>query len=286
MNKSDERDLPIRGAVCRVQPQWSHSEFLDAAEPSVAMMNLEDARRVVKRGEDAESYFPGNTTVIATSTIDDDLLDIIPWKHNDFRRGELDIVREFEPDYYVPMDHSDYNDIPKEERLSRVKKVFKGTLWLRDKLHDEGVDTELIPLLKGCTLDERQYSYQLFEELNASLVAYYAVNYFDGGGTPLERIVDDLETITEETDRPILLIGLLSPNYLARVPEQVVAGAGQHAWRDQVTPRKENPLSMRETHEQLEIDVANALGVTPTVAEPLQSSASANPPFDTQTKAE
>lgn len=260
---------PITGAVCRVQPQWSHAEFLEAATPRYAMINLEDARRVLKRGEDATTFFPAETTVIATSTVDDKYLDIMPWKDNGFRRGELDIVQEFGPDYYVPMDHSDYNDLPIDERMSRIKSVYKGTLWMERKLGDS---VELLPLLKGCTLEERVYSYRLFDELDAPMAAYYVVNYFEEAGNHISRLVDDLETITEETDLPLLLIGLLSPNYLARVPDQVVAGSGQYTWRDKVTPRKENNLSMRRTYEQIETDVAGALGLpTPEVVAEDQS---------------
>lgn len=212
----------------------------------------------MKRGEDAESYFPSGTTVIATSTIDDKILDIIPWKHNDYRRGELDIIQEFDPDYYIPMDHSDYNDIGPEEREERIQSCYKGTLWLRRKLDSE---IELIPLVKGCTLRERLYSYKLFDELEPEIVAYYATNYFSEGGNHLKRLVDDLETICEEMAYPLMLIGLLSPNYLAQVPSQVVAGAGQNTWRERVTPRKENDLSMRRTYEQIESEVAGALGL-------------------------
>jgi hypothetical protein len=272
-----------RGAICRVQPQWSHSAFLDAVSPSYAMINLEDARRVVKRGEDADSYFPAETTVIATSTIDDDLLDIIPWKSNDYRRGELEIVREFSPDYYIPMDHSDYNDLSAEERKKRVKSVFRGSLWLDQKLDDD--DIELIPLVKGCSLEERIYSYRLFDELNPSIVAYYAANYFSQGGNHVDRLLSDLETVIEETDWPLLLIGLLSPNYLARMPDQVVASAGQHAWRDKVTPRKENDLAMQKTYEQLEMRVAEALGV-PTRSDRSQTAPEDDPQMSNQTKAE
>jgi len=254
---------PITGAVCRVQPQWAHAQFLEAAEPAYAMVNLEDARRIVRRGEDASSYFPEATTTIATSTTHDDYLDLIPWESNEYRQGELEIVDEFAPDYYVPMDHSDYEDLPHEERLERIQSCCHGTLWLEERLEAE---TELIPLLKGCTLEERMYSYELFDELDSRQAAYYVASYFGEGGNHIGRLVDDLETISEETDVPLLLIGLLSPNYLARLPGPIDAASGLNAWREDVTPRKENALSIRRTYEQLETAVAGALGLPETTA--------------------
>jgi hypothetical protein len=252
-------DAPITGAVCRVQPQWSHKAFCDAARPRWVMLNLKGARILAKRGLTASEYFPAETGVITTSTMRDEKLDLIPWVDNGHRRGELDIVQEVQPDYHIPADYSDYHDLPDDERRDRVKQCVKGTLWMKNHLGDD--DPDLIPLMKGKLPVERQLCYELFDELDPAMIAVYVANHFNAGGDVIGRIQDNLDITTSETDLPILMVGLLSPNYLARVHDQVVAGAGQHTWRDRVTPREENDLSIRQTYENLEHEVATALGL-------------------------
>jgi len=253
-------DPPITGAVCRVEAQWSHSAFCDAARPQNVMLDIVEARKLIKRGETADSYFPEETTVITTSTTRDEKLDLIPWEENDHGRlGEIDIVREFGPTYHIPTDYSDYSDIADEQRLKRVIRCMEGTEWMQEQLAD--TETSVLPLLKGCRPIEREQCYEKFDAIDAQQVALYVAPQFNAGGRAVRRIVDDLDTITEETDRPLLLIGLLSPNSLARMPEQVVAAAGQKAWREPVAPRKENATSIRRTYDDLESRAADALDV-------------------------
>jgi hypothetical protein len=267
------RRASITGAVARVEAQWSHKAFLDAATPRFAMTKVDEARKLIKRGETAASYFPDETAVITTSTIRDHKRDVLPWEDNDYRRGELDIIEEFGPDYHIPADYSDYADDSAEKREENIQKCITGTLWMQRKLAD--AETDIIPLMKGCRPVERQTCYNMVEDQGFDQVALYVANYYSTAGNHIERIVEDLGTITDEMDWPLLLIGCLAPSHLARLPQQVAAGAGQTTWREPVAPRKQNATAIRNIYTGIESEVADALGQpdpldehTPLAAEP------------------
>jgi hypothetical protein len=272
---------PITGAVARVQVSNSdpekdrHKRFTDAVHPDTVMLPFQNARALVKRGVTAEEYFPASTDVIVTTTVKDRVLNWIPWKSQRDREtypdnhalGELDIVREFEPDYYIPADYSAYNEDPPETRRELQKECMAGTLWMKKKIEKHDLDTELIPIFKGVTPESRELCYELWDRMDAGVAAYYCTRYFTAGkGRNQAVLLDDLETVAGETDIPLLCIGLLSPNLLERSSPNVVAGSGlivggQHRWRDSIAPTKHSPEEMRDRYGSVVEQVEEALGV-------------------------
>ncbi|PSQ44833.1 hypothetical protein BRD17_02975 [Halobacteriales archaeon SW_7_68_16] len=242
-------DLP-RGPVPRVEVQWSHREFLDAVEPDTAMMKLTHARRLVKRDESLADFFGPDTTVITTSTVSDENLNLITWER------ELAIVEELEPAFHVPTDYPTYQDDDDDERFRNVQNCMEGTLWMADRLAD--AETDLIPLVKGFDRRERELCYRTAEELGVERCAFYGVQYFDGA-IRIDDLVTDVSTIADESGFSILLIGLMSPTTLRRMPPEVVAAAGQTAWRQEIKPRKHDPATMRHVYDEIAEDVTAAL---------------------------
>lgn len=238
-------DYPA-GVVPKVEHQWAHREFVQAVEPDAVMTDIVSARQIVKSGETADSYFGEDVDVVVTTTVPDEKLRLIDWER------ERDIVREFQPEYHVPTDYSIYDHHSAEERRETLTKMREGTLWMRDEL--VGTDTRIIPQIKGFTLNERKETYRAVEEVGSEYACYYATQYFTGGdGIRIDDLVSDLGQVEAETNGQfdLLVIGLLSPRYLDRVGESVVAGCGQNQWRKRVAPRKNTDAEMRTAYDEL-----------------------------------
>lgn len=244
------------GGIPLLEAQWSHHEFVHAAQPDHALMKITSARQLLKRGETADSYLPDETAVITTSTIPDEKLNLLSWDK------ELEIIEDFAPDYHVPTDYSTYQDQPETDRQQNVEQCMEGTAWMARQGRERGIDTTLIPLIKGCTPGEWAICDEVLDRCadEFPMVAFFATQYFSGGaGIRINELVTDVRKIAMRQSRPIMLIGLLSSNYLARMPATVCAGTGLNQWRTDITPRKQTEEEMRTVWEQVSDEVNDAL---------------------------
>jgi len=251
--------VPFSGAVPRVEPKQSHRQFVEYARPNQVMCKIIHARQLLKRGETAESYFPDDVDVITTTTVRDTKLHALPWEDNGYRMGELEIVRQFGPDYHIPTDYSAYVEHPEDKRRELQKRCMKGTIWMDEKLSD--TETSIIPLFKGVKPESREICYRTWDHIDADMGAYYAVTYFTRKGRRTDQLVHDLEVVAGETDTPLFLVGLLSPRTLGRLPDNVIATAGQKQWRERVTPTQSDPQQVRAEYEALKAEVLDAMGL-------------------------
>lgn len=254
MTESDSQPYP-HGAIPSVEPYHSYSAFLQAVEPDYTLLKYTDMRKLLTRGETAASYFPDETAVITTTTIRDTQLNLLSWER------ELEHVLEFHPDYHIPADYSTYEQQDVADRSRNVLHCLEGLLWMQRQLREHDADTRLIPLVKGTTPDERALCYEVFDRAGCDeYCAFYGTQYFSGGaGIRIEELVADLDAVATEQNRDIFLIGLLSPNYLDRVPEQVVAAAGQTAWRQHISPTTQEPAELQTFWTDFTEQVAQAL---------------------------
>ncbi|WP_248911026.1 hypothetical protein [Halocatena marina] len=244
-----------RGAIPSVEPYHSYSAFLKAVEPSYALLKYTDMRALLSRGETADSYFSAETSVITTTTIRDTKLNLVSWEH------ELERIQAFNPDFHIPADYSTYERQDVADRTRNVLHCMEGLLWMQRQLRDNDSDIRLIPLVKGVTPEERAVCYEVFDRAGfTDYCAFYATQYFTGGnGIRIDELVADLEAVNTEQDREVFLIGLLSPNYLRRVPESVVAAAGQTAWRSDMAPTKQSVTEMQQQWNEFTEAVSDSL---------------------------
>lgn len=244
-----------RGPIPSVEPYHSYSAFLQAVEPEYALLKYTDMRKLVKRGETADSYFPDDTAVITTTTIRDTQLNLVSWER------ERNRVLAFGPDYHIPADYSTYEDQAVADRSRNVLHCMKGLLWMQRQLRAHDSNTQLIPLVKGVTPEERAVCYEVFDRTGFDeYCAFYGTQYFSGGaGIRITELVEDLTAVATEQDREIFLIGLLSPNYLDRVPDAVVAAAGQTAWRQHIAPTTQDPAELQAFWSDFTEEVMQAL---------------------------
>lgn len=247
------------GVIPRVEVQHAHKQFVDAVSPSVVMLKLTHARRLVKRDETASSYFGSDTDVIVTTTVNDTALHLTSWEQ------ERDLIAAFEPTYHIPTDYTTYETQSAETRRENIAKCMQGTQWMQTQLDARNVDTTIIPLVKGLTPAERELCYETFAEAGFTYAGFYATQYFTGNGNQIAQLEADIETIVEETDDELelLVIGLLAPQYVERLPPAVVAVAGQRQWRTRVTPRTQSPSEMNAAYDELVTDVTHALDRLP-----------------------
>lgn len=248
------------GLIPAVEAQWSHSEFVDAVVPETVVLKMTHARRLLKRGENADSYFPSGTDVITTTTITDEQLALIDWEK------EIELVRDFGPEYHIPADESVYLIDDPQQRTENIIQCMHGTLWMADQLSDNEI--EIIPQIKGLSPIERSICYETFADndvgVTGEYVAYYGTQYYTGGrGARTDELVEDVQAIADEHDPAILLLGVLAPSALTQLPSNVVAASGQNAWRSRTTPRTQSPEEIREEYRDLTTDVKQALSTAP-----------------------
>lgn len=240
------------GLAVRVEHQWSHREFVQTVVPETVVIDLIDARQLVKRGKTAADFLGEDPDVVVTSTIPDEKLDLITWER------ERDIVREFQPDYHVPTDYSIYGGQDKDERMANLREMMDGAKWMQKELADTG--TTVVPQVKGFTVEERRVCYRSVAANFDDYALFYATQYFGGeSGNRINDLVADLETIREEHAVRFMVLGLLAPNYVTRLPNNVVAVAGQHRWRQRVTPRNSTVEEMNTEYQSLKEQVEDAL---------------------------
>ncbi len=247
------------GAIPSVEPYHSYNAFLEAATPEYALLKYTDMRALVNRGETANSWFPTETDVITTTTIRDTQLNLVSWER------ELERVLAFEPAYHIPADYSTYEAQDVDDRSRNVLHSMEGLLWMQRKLREHGAETQLIPIVKGIEFEERAVCYEVFDRAGfTDYCAFYGTQYFTGGeGIRIEELVTDLNAVATEQDRDIFLIGLLSPNYLERVPNTVVAAAGQTAWRSDMAPTKQSEQEIQQQWREFTEAVTEALATDP-----------------------
>jgi hypothetical protein len=89
-------------------------------------------------------------------------------------------------------------------------------------------------------------------------------------GTLLSTTNLSLISLLLRPSRPVKssCFGLLSPNYLNRVPEQVVAAAGQTAWRQNIAPTTQDANEMQAFWNDFTEEVTQALDTEPPEATP------------------
>jgi hypothetical protein len=271
--------LPVYGAIPRVEHQQAHRDFLWAVRPPAAMVSIKHVRRILKRGETAETYFPPETDVITTTTHADPKSFRIQFSQ------EVALIQAFEPDYHLPWDWPLTNEMSEDHRIEYCQRVARGAVEmdrvlgghydsddvdhpLPTPLVSEPVETTIIPLIRGDTPTERAPCEFSVAEVDAPIAAKYGSHYMSratGGNYPALR--ESVEEIHEETNgQPIIVIGLLSPSDrygLCDLPDNVVGAAGLNQWISRVSPRESSPDEMRAAYDTFEQEVAEALDVPP-----------------------
>ncbi|ERJ07358.1 hypothetical protein HLRTI_000399 [Halorhabdus tiamatea SARL4B] len=258
------------GVIAQVEPKSAHRTFLKEVQPETALLKIQHARRLLDKGETAESWFPEKTDVITSTAIRDSKNEALPLEGNGYKRGEWDIVREFNPDYHIPADRSDYQDLEDAERYEQVRECMEGTVTLANHIADGGLDIDILPFVKGVTERERWLCYRTIEQLGLEYAVFYANGYFnDGTGVHIGELVEDLGMIAKESREIVdsvdgsLRLGVLnclSPNVLERFPANVEAASGlwvgqNRGWREKIVPTKQSGEEMREIYADVETRV-------------------------------
>lgn len=258
---SDFDDGVFDGPVPQVEASDVHRAFVRAAEPNTILVPIIEARKLVNKNETAASFYGDEPTVITTTTIRDEHLRWIT------PVDELQIVRDFGADGHVPSDRSVYEDQSTDEQLERILRYLEGVIWFSEARQDEteagngtGADLSLVPLVKGLHRSEREVAYRVYDDLDIGQYSFYGGQYFSGGAGPME-LVQDIREVAAEIDRPLFVIGLLSPTYLRRLPDTVVAASGLNQWRTAVQPRQneDDPDEMRRRWHEFADEVCTAL---------------------------
>lgn len=210
------------GLVPRIQKQVRHKEFVrNNPHLDTVMLGIDDAARLLGKGEVFSSYFGSNVDLITTSTIHDQPLGELRWTY------EETVVRAVGSRYHIPTDYWVYGDMDPKARRENIQAMMQGTEWFARRLAN--TNTQVIPLASGVTQEEREICYQTFDKLGVSYCAVYGAQYFGGSmGDGINKLNNYIRDIVSEYPlEGVILIGLQSANYLQRLPPEVVAAAGQ-----------------------------------------------------------
>lgn len=217
-----ERTEWPEGIIPRIQKQVRHQEFVrDNPYVDKVMLGVEDAARLLRKGEVFTSYFCSDVALITTSTIHDQPLGELRWTY------EESVVRAVGSQYHIPTDYWVYGDMESEDREENIRSMMQGTKWFSHRTAD--TQTQIIPLVSGVTREEREICYRTFEELGVSYCAVYGAQFFGGSmGDGINKLNNYIRDIVSEYPLDgVILIGLQSADYLQRLPPEVVAAAGQ-----------------------------------------------------------
>lgn len=256
--------MRLEGAVPLIEKSASHVDFIEKVRPQTVLLKINHARRFAElENKTAADVFGPDTTVITTTTITDSKLQYLQVTE------ERDILRAFQPDYHIPADYPTYHDQPSDERKENIDAARRGTIWLDLQLSDHADafpdhPPQLIPLIKGVTLEEWARSARVVDGLNAPLAAFYATQYFDGG-IRIDELIQDLHKIADllPDDTGLFVIGSLSPTYLHRFPPAVTAVSGL-AWNRATPPvTKTSAIALRSRYRMFARTVNKHLNVNP-----------------------
>lgn len=210
------------GIIPRIQKQVRHQEFVqNNPHLDTVMLGIDDAARLLGKGEIFSSYFCSDIDPITTSTIHDQPLGELRWTY------EESVVRAVGSRYHIPTDYWVYGDMEPEARKENIRAMTQGTKWFSHQTAD--TPTQIIPLVSGVTREEREICYRTFEELDVSYCAVYGAQYFGGSmGNGINKLNNYIRDIVSEYPLDgVVLIGLQSADYLHRLPPEIVAAAGQ-----------------------------------------------------------
>lgn len=241
-----------RGSVLLVEPQHAHREFLNQnPHVSTVLLRIIHVQTLINRGETADTYFEDDVTVVTSTTINDRRLSQLGWQE------ELELIKEFEPDYHIPCDYPVYKAWDGDRRKQHIIDCLEGTIWMAERMED--TRARVIPLLKGETPEEREYCYKVFkEQLSTNYCVFYGTQYFTAG-VGFYKLLEDIQKVASEAPHlQILLMGLQYPGWLKELPPQVVAAAGQR-WIRQSQLRSVSWGQAQENYEKLDREIETAL---------------------------
>lgn len=221
-NRDDQ--LPVTGIVNRVKVPNTHEWRAVVTDPSIktVMLPIDSARKLVElHSETARTYFRDDQTVITTTTIHDDILRKLDWGY------ELEIVRQFGPDYHIPTEYSVYQSMTRSEQAQAITDCMDGTEWFSTRL--ENHSTTVLLQAKGWLPWHYERCRPTMKRLDKDFLVFYAAGY-EGRVYELKEDLEALVSVLKPSG--ILVIGQQSVRFLSKTLPEVVAAAGCR-WRRQ-----------------------------------------------------
>lgn len=246
--------MRVDGPVARVEPTPGHQQFVRAASPNWIEIKLHHAEHLVDRGVTASEWAGPGSNVLVTTTIQDERLRDYTWAE------QRDIIRQFDADLCVPADVSVFREQSTRERAELIANCMEGAAFMKSELAPYGIG--VIPLLKGYTKREREICLEAVDAMGVDQVALYVTRYFSAKrGNSRNELFRYLDRCGNHDLQDAILLGLLSPTYLERVPDWVVAAAGQNQWRQRVSVQQQSESEIKHAWTSLRAEVEDALSI-------------------------
>lgn len=241
-----------RGCIRLIEPQKIHFRVLEATDAETTIVvRLNDMEPHIEQGRTADTLFPSNVSVITTTTVNDEYLETL----NPGR--ELSLVRRFEPRFHIPSDYPVYRKTDRLTKADRIKNNLVHTFEIAHALRE--TRTEVIPLVKGVNREDWAKYRRVFSEFGVDFCARYVAQYFTGGLGPTELVNDVRSMVCELPDTELMILGLLSPRLLQKLPPEVAAASGLNQWLQRITPRQVQMPEATQRYAEFEASVNEAL---------------------------
>lgn len=214
----------VEGFIPRVENTPESRIFLDLVRPPYAMMNLSVVRELLDTGITADECGTDATSIITTSTINDNLLYNMPIEE------EAELIKAFDPTYHIPSDQSIYARHTPAERETQLERLIQGTAEMHLRL--ASTEVSLLPLIKGIDHGELEQCFNALDELGAQTVVFYATQYFTGGQPNTGRCKEMLRRIGDllGESQSLIIVGAAGETLWEAYPENTTAIASWHAW--------------------------------------------------------
>lgn len=223
VSTTSEDEHPVTGIVNRVYVPDANEQRAVLFDPSIktVMLSIDCVRKLVDlHDQTARTYFREDQTVITTTTTYDEVLKELDWTR------ELDLIRQFGPDYHIPTEYSVYRTMSRDEQRRAIDDCMEGTEWFTKRL--ENHSTEILVQAKGWQDWHFRQCQPTMNRLDTNFVVFYATGY----GNRIYDLIDDLnDLISALKPSGILIIGKQSTRFLKKAPSEVVAAAGTRWWR-------------------------------------------------------
>ncbi len=213
--------------LARIERDPLHEQiFSDPSVSNGVVLDFPDILKLADAGIAAKEYLSPEIPLASTTTVHDSFL------HDLHLTQEENAVRTVEPDWHFAFDVPTYRDedMASAQREQNIDNYRKGVSCLYERL--KGTRTTIVPLLKAVYPEEIRDSFEGIKHICDGVIAVYVGQFFGphvgNRHKEMERWIWQIDAICNPSG--IILIGLLSPRYLAALPGSVIAAIGKRYW--------------------------------------------------------
>jgi hypothetical protein len=215
------RSFPSR-IILRYEPTEIFEEFLVGNfHIKYVVFNATDAAKLVRDHGSVHAVLEDWQIPIVTATDPD--ADIYNRQRDDIR----ELLANIQPAIYIPDAGTVYWDEP-DSQEGGLRFFIRRLEWVIDEVEKNNWNIAVLPLAKGMEKWHYEILRDCYERHDFSNYAFYCKQYFgEDRGNRISQLESHIQNLIDVMNaKKILVIALLSENYLRRLQPQVQAACG------------------------------------------------------------